>query len=131
MCCRLRSVCTVHALAKLGVPIRLGQWRRSPNGRRHRDRLDESVTYHHQCRVRDDSYSAAPRSTCSLGVPPLHHEPTGKELFGDAPEKLSGKIYENDSRKPARPDARPGIKVVGDLPVAWGVARSWVAGSGG
>lgn len=45
----LQTIYAVRVLAKLGVSIGLGQWRRSPDGRRHRDRLDENVTYPHQC----------------------------------------------------------------------------------
>jgi len=48
----------------------------------------------------------SPRRTCSLGASPLHHQPTGKNLFRDRPEKLSAKLYETDLRKRARPDAQ-------------------------
>ncbi len=44
---------------------------------------------------------------CSLGASPLHHQPTGNNLFRDPPEKLAAKLYETDLRKAAEMGAQP------------------------
>ncbi len=65
----------------------------------------------------------APRRTCSLGASPFHHQPTGEKLFRDPPEKLSAKLYETDSRKPAQMGAQRASRVVGGGRPPWGVGR--------